>query len=133
MQTGAPVTISTLPRTPYAPSSLISYGKTDETVTFGSTSVPLVSVREPFGYNRLPSISSVVPFAMRDGEASGADEEDVALARSEREETEETDESEAAALGKRELGIGAVADAEAEAAEREGLSLIDEGTVVVCS
>lgn len=64
--------------------------------------MPFVKVREPFGYSRLPSTSNVVPFAMRDGEASGTVEDDVALARSVTEESEGAKESKAVALGERE-------------------------------
>lgn len=73
--------------------------------------MPFVKVREPFGYSRLPSTSNVVPFAMRDGEASGTVEDDVALARSVTEESEGAKESKAVALGEREPDRGTVADA----------------------
>jgi hypothetical protein len=74
----------------------------------------------------LPSGFSVVPFAIKDGEASEADEEDVAFARSETEESERTDESEAATLGERELDDLTVADADADEPRR--LLLADEDT-----
>jgi hypothetical protein len=74
----------------------------------------------------LPSGFSVVPFAIKDGEASEADEEDVAFARSETEESERTNESEAAALGERELDDLTVADADADEPRR--LLLADEDT-----